>query len=189
MPSEYVVRWSGGRIGSGASVFHFAATASPTVAQAAATAIDAFFFAIRAQIPAGITLRGDAEVRVLNADGTLENVLTVTPGAAILGTGTGAWANGIGGMVRWNTASVVNGRRLIGRTFIVPLRSGAFTSGELGGTALAEIQAAATALVGAMSGASAALQVWSRTNATVSEVISAQVPTRPSGLRTRNDRE
>lgn len=188
MPSEYVVRWSGGRIGSGASVFHFAGTSSPTVAQAAANAVQNFFTAVRSVIPVGITMSFDAEVRVLSESGVLTAVIPVSPPAAVTGNGSGAWANGTGMMVRWNTASVVGGRRLLGRTFLVPIRGSAYTGGNLDPTVIGTVQAAADALIAAMSTGSATLQVWSRKNSVVAAVSGASVPTRPSTLRTRNDR-
>lgn len=188
MPSEATFNWSGGRIGNGASVFHFAATSSPSVAQGAVSAIHAFFNTIRTLIPSGITITDPLEVRVLDAGGTLVQVIPVNPQSPVLGSGTGAWQNGAGGMIRWSTASVVGGRRLLGRTYIVPMRSTAFTAGNMDPAASATLSVAGTDLISAMAGVSAPLQVWSRKNAVVAPVIAATVPARPSGLRTRNDR-
>lgn len=189
MPSEYVVRWQGGRIGLGATVFHFKGTNSPTAAQAAVNAIDTFFGAINNVIPTGVTTRGDAEVRVLTESGVLTDVLTVTQPATRSGGGGAAYGSGLGAMIRWNTPSVVAGRRLLGRTYVVPMDSTRFTAGNVTGAAQTILTNAGTALIGSMATNGFPLQVWSRKNGVVADVTSCQVPLRPSTLRTRNDRD
>lgn len=189
MPSEYTVRWQGGRIGLGASVFHFAGTNSPTVAQGAANAIKAFFVSISSTIGTGISWQFDPEVRVMSADGTLTAVIPVTAPAAQSATGGTDWTNGSGYMIRWNTASIVGGRRLLGRTFMVPAESGVFLSGNVTGLAIGQVGTACSTLISAMAANSSPLQIWSRKNAITSDVTGFSVPGRPTTLRTRNDRD
>lgn len=189
MPSEYVARWRGGRIGAGASVFHFTGTNSPTTAQSLANAVRQFFVAAAPLIGSGIAIEFDAEVRVLDNNGTLTAVLPVTRPTILSGSGGNDFINGTGGMVRWTTSSIVAGRRLLGRTFIVPMESASFVSGEMTASAQGTLAAAGAALITASQSASAPLVVWSRANAVTAEVINCTVPSRPSSLRTRNDRD
>lgn len=189
MVAEYTVRWNGGRIGLGASVFHFGGTDSPSAAFAAANAIRSFFDTIKPLLPNTIQITPDPEIRNMTAAGVLTSVVSFTPPATVVGTGTGAWTNGSGGMIRWTTASVVGGRRLLGRTFIVPLNGSSFTGGNLTSAAIGSIVAAGNTLQSAMTANGTPLQVWSKKNAVTSDVIGNAVPSRPSTLRTRNDRE
>lgn len=46
--------------------------------------------------------------------------------ARVTGAASGTYAAGVGGQVRWRTSSIVNGRRVVGSTFVVPLGSGAY---------------------------------------------------------------
>lgn len=189
MPAEYVVRWSGGRIGSGATVLHFAPTASPTVAQAIATRTRAFFNQLASFLPDDVVLNFDSEVRVITAAGDLEAVLPVTPGAAVAGTSAGSFASGMGAMIRWNTGAVVGGKRIIGKTFLAPLSSTNFTaSGSVAGAFRTTVQTEATAFLANLVTDGSRLVVWSRTYAATSDVLTAAVPERPSYLRSRNDR-
>jgi hypothetical protein len=61
-------------------------------------------------------------------------------------------------LVQWRTATIVNGRFLRGRTFIPGLGSGQMQGGNVIGSAVTAINAAATALVSS----SAVLSVWHR---------------------------
>jgi len=71
-----------------------------------------------------------------------------TPPAAIQGTGGGAWAAPAGATAQWTTASYLYGRRVKGRTYLVPLTAGAFQSdGTILDTTKTALNAAAAALV------------------------------------------
>ena len=189
MPSEHVVRWTGGRIGLGASVFHFGGTSSPTSAQNAADAIQAFFGSIRPILPIGVTCLADPEVKVYSAAGVLVDVIPISGRTGQAGSQSGVWANGVGGMIRWNTSAVVAGRRLQGRTFIVPMGSAQFdSSGNITTGARATANTAALTLISALGSNGTPLQIWSRKNAVVTDVLTGAMPTRPSTLRSRNDR-
>lgn len=189
MPGEYVVRWTGGRIGLGASVFHMQGTESPSAALAAATAVRNFFDTLKSQFPPTVSMTFDPEFKNLTAAGVLTSVVPIAAPVQVIGTGAGTFANGTGAMIRWNTSAVVAGRRLLGRTYLVPLVSGAFVSGNVASGNQSTIANAGTALISALASNGTPLQVWSKANAVTGDVITAQVPSRPSSLRTRNDRD
>jgi len=65
-----------------------------------------------------------------------------------------AYAGACGALIRWNTNGILNGRRLVGRTYLVPLNNLQFANdGSLSGTCITALQNAATALITAYAGA------------------------------------
>lgn len=121
------------------------------------------------------------------ATGSLTGVWTAAGGGTVTGTGGGSFVLGTGFRVVWNTAGIVNGRRVRGSTFIVPIASGNFTgSGALDDTFVANQQAAANTL---LTSAPPNMVVWSRPTATrlgsAIAITSASVPDKVSWLRSR----
>ena len=188
MPQQYVVRWSGGRIGSGATVLNFVSIAGGSAAQSIADATKAFIDARKASFPNEVTFTFSNEVLELASDGTLIQVYNVTPPAAVVGTGATEWVNGSGRMVRLTTGSVVAGRRLVGRVFLVPSLGISNTDGNVSAGTITADKAALVNLMAAVSASGSHLAVWSRTHALVAQVTSADTVSRPTTLRTRNDR-
>lgn len=189
MPQEYVARWVGGRIGAGASVFHFQSIGGGTSAQALANAVRALFNTLAAALPNDITIQFDTEVKEISDAGVLTAVYPVTPPANVNGTGSTVWINGTGILVRHSTAAIIAGRRLLGRTFLVPVTAASFNdAGDVLSSTITAFNAAFATLNSTAAGLGANFAVWSRKNATTSPVVvSATVP-RPSTLKTRNDR-
>jgi hypothetical protein len=75
-------------------------------------------------------------------------------------TGSGNYSGASGGLVHWHTDGIVNGRRVRGRTFLVPFVVGMYdTNGSLQSGVVSLIQASALTLVAAEG---ADLAVWSR---------------------------
>lgn len=67
---------------------------------------------------------------------------------ASAGQNPGAYSAPSGAVVDWRTATVLDGKRLRGRTFVVPLAAGAYQDdGTLGAGAIGTIQAAATQFI------------------------------------------
>lgn len=146
-------RWAGGAIGSGFSNFYFLDGTS--TAQAAADSARAFLFsaygAAQALLPTGISISFTAGVDVLDVvTGALQGTVAITPPANVTGSGTGAYAAPAGACVTWLTGGVVNGHRLRGRTFLVPMTGAAFENdGTLSATTLSSINSAATSMISA----------------------------------------
>lgn len=188
MPYEYTVRWSGARIGSGASVFHFRPAGGATGAATIGTATRTFFEAVKGLLPSAVTLSYDREVRQLANDGTLEAVFPVAQQNVTVGTGS-AYVNGAGGCIRWTTDVVSGGRRQQGRTFLVPMSTAAFQAGEVSSASIGTVGTAAAAYITSLDSGGVDLLVWSRKNGTTADVIAGALLSRPSSLRTRNDRD
>lgn len=179
-----VVVWSGFPGGPGVSI-HYAIPGGGV-----ATSLRAFYFGIRTMLPINVTVDvpegGDT---IDDATGDLVGTWTTTSQSPVTGSGTGAYAAPAGGLVRWNTGSIVAGRRLRGRTFIVPMVNSAFdAAGQLTTVAQTTLQGPANTLVTAAAGF---LTIWSRPTASRAGsngvVTSAAVGTKASVLTSRRD--
>jgi len=146
-------RWTGGNIGTGFTNMFF--TEGIGTAQQAADAARAFLFsatgAANANLPTGITISFSAGVDVLEpATGILIQTVPVTAPSSVTGSGSGAYAAPTGACVSWVTSGIVNGHRVKGRTFLVPMAQSAFQSdGTLATAAISAIDSAAQTLIAA----------------------------------------
>lgn len=124
--------------------------------------IRAFFEAIKALLPSGLTISVPGNGDNLNdVTGQISGAWSVgvTP-TVVTCTGVGAYAGNAGAVVHWLTGGTINGRRVRGRTFLVPLINTAYdTSGSISTAALATLQTAANGLV---TGSGGDLVVWHR---------------------------
>lgn len=143
-----IANWTGFPGAPGYSVFHaMNVSADPQAeAQALSTAVRTLMNSFLSNLPSVITIAMDPEVQVIDeATDTLLNVVTTTPGASLTGTATGGFSGATGAVINWSTSTIRNGRRMRGRTFLVPLSSSSFdNAGSLFGTLPGNITAAAT---------------------------------------------
>lgn len=118
---------------------------------------------------------------------------TAVNGTVTAGTGAAAYAGGTGLVLNWVTGVIVNGRKVRGRTFIVPVVQGLFsTDGTISSATITTCQAAGATFIGALS---THMQVWSRQfdnakppnqiGGQVHDVQTILVPDRAAQLRTR----
>lgn len=110
-----------------------------------------FFDAIKVYLPLSATIQvpnsGDI---VVQETGQIGGVWTSGTVGNVTGSGAGAYSGASGAVVEWLTNGIVAGRRVTGKTFLVPL-SGAFDStGSLSTGALTALQNAAAALIAAL---------------------------------------
>lgn len=186
---EYVVRWAGARVGAGASVFHFQSVAGSAAAQPLANAVRAMFFSLIAAFPDDISFSFDSEVRELSEAGALLAAYPITAPPTTGGSSSAAFASGTGLMVRHNTGVILGGKRVRGRTFMVPVSSASFTTnGDVLASTVSAFNAAFATLITAANGVGAPFSVWSRANAAIVPVVSSATQVRPSTMKTRNDR-
>lgn len=184
--------WTGGAIGSGTSTFYNDASLS---AQSFATAASTFMIAATKRasngdaLPAGVKVSQDNTVdRIDPVSGILTDQEVITPGVAITGVGTGGYAAPAGVCVTWNSGDFVNGRRVRGRTFIIPLAQSCLdVAGTIDDTYRTAVINAAANLIATSTG----LVVWHRpnpkgTNTGVAHfVTAAHVTDRAAILRSR----
>ena len=93
--------------------------------------------------------------------------------ADMIGGNLGAYAAPVGAVVTWVTGTILDGHRVKGRSFLVPLGGAAFDdTGSLESGTLASIRNAGTTLIAAEAGN---FVVWHRPRA-----AAAATPTRPA---------
>lgn len=192
-------KWTGFNGAPGYTNFYFrdfSVSNEPTQAQAdAAVARTATFWNnVKSRFPTVVTIsiQGDVEV-VEETTGEMQGVFGVTPPPAHVGGATSSVYSGPTGMViNWRTAGVRNGRRVRGRTFLVPVATENFaTDGTIDATKLASVQSTANDL--ASQTGTPDLGVWARPTAPGATdgqwypVTSATVPDLAAVLRSRRD--
>ena len=132
-----------------------------TMTQAEVDAFRAFFLAIASLLPTGLTVQVPSSGDIIDeATGDITSTWSVgTTPAVVTGTKAGVYAGNAGAVVHWLTNGVVAGRRVRGRSFLVPIGSGAYDNqGSLAAGTITTLQGAANALVAGAIGFS----VWAR---------------------------
>ena len=157
--------------------------------QSQVDAVRAFFNALIALLPTGLTINVGNSGDVLDdATGRINGAWSVpTPEATVTATGAGNYAGNAGMCVNWLTGSVLLGRRVKGRTFLVPMVSTAFsTDGSPGSATITTVSTAAAGLVTAVG---ANMKVWHRptqfAGGSSYTVTGSQVPDLAISLRSR----
>jgi hypothetical protein len=177
-----VVTWSGFAGAPGYSVFY------ATPLNDVQVDISTFFDAITGLLPNDVTITIPNSGDTLNdATGALVGSWTATSGVQHVGENPGLFAGPAGACVSWQTGGIVRGRRVKGRTFIVPLAGGCYdTDGTLEAANRSTLETAADALVASAGGN---LLVWSRPVAgnggSSHPVTGASVADRVAVLRSR----
>lgn len=168
-------------------------TISQAVVNDAITKTDTWLATWKARFPLVVSTGIDPTVEVIeDSDGTLQGFMTGTPAAASFGTGTGQFSAATGAVVNWYTGTVRNGRRIRGRSFLVPLIIGAYdTDGTIANSTVASMRTQAATLHAATG--DSRLVVWGRptapgaTDGVSAEVITSTVPDKVAILSSRRD--
>jgi hypothetical protein len=167
----------------GYSTFYF-----DTAQTTAPASVRAFFDAIKALLPTGLTVQvaGSGDI-IDDITGRINNSWTAAAPAVVTGTAVASYSGGSGGLVHWITSTVINGRRLRARTFLVPLTAGAYdNNGSLSSSTITTLQTAANGLLTAESGL---MRAWHRptnfSGGSSGAVSSASVPDLAVSLRSR----
>lgn len=123
--------------------------------------VHTFWSAVAPEMPGDVTMNVETSGDIIDdATGALVSAYSEAALAPIVGSASGGYAAPCGGLVRWNTATILDGRRLRGRTFIVPMTgfyddaAGGFTDAQV-----AVIKSAADAFIAAQS---ASFVIWHR---------------------------
>jgi hypothetical protein len=183
------VRWSGFVGGPGYSIYHFkdfegGGSTPPTTAMATAAVakLNDFSLALIGLVGRNVTMGVQNDVEVIEeTTGEMVNILNATGGGNYLSNASAGqvMAGASGACINWRTGVVRKGRRIKGRTFLVPLKTTVYDEdGTLTSAAIGTIQTAATALINT-SGA-ADLGVYARP--TRQEGDNGQQETIPDGL-------
>lgn len=150
------------------------------------------FEALSPVLPRNVTIDIEPEVAVIDSDtGVAQSFTSIDPPEVDLPTGSAQpFAGPAGAVVTWRTNDLRNGRRIRGRTFLVPLSTTAYQEdGSLTTIALNAVRGFGDAMVGnALQGD---LGVWSRpqggAGGVFASVVSFTVPDKVAVLRSRRD--
>lgn len=154
--ARVLVSWVGPAVkGLSANVLHFAADGGPPSPAAIKTA----YQAIGGCIPTGqsVLIPNSGDI-IEDTTGELIDVWTAGVAGQVDGAGGTAVAAGVGACVSWKTGGIINGRRLRGRTFLVPFATSSYdTDGTLTSTANTQVANFRAAMM-----ASGPMAVWHR---------------------------
>jgi hypothetical protein len=127
-------------------------TTDPLLAGAtlAAASVRSFWQSLNGMIPNGASLLVESAVALIeDFSGEQTGELAVSPAPAVVtGTSTGAYTAPSGAVITWGTGAYRFGRKVKGRTYIVPLGAGSYdATGTLEATHQSGLQSAANALI------------------------------------------
>lgn len=186
------VQWNGFVGAPGYSNFFFAGAATSVEADASVLRVAQFFTQLSSVLPSDIVLDFPDEVEnVDEATGALTGYAARSASAMFTPpAGVGGYSAPSGGVISWLTDTVNRGRRVRGRTFIVPLDGDSYDdTGSLTPAATTALRNAADALIGEPGGSE--LVIWSRprlgAGGVAAPVTSASVPDLAAVLRSRRD--
>lgn len=195
---QVTLKWSGFQGAPGYSNFYYMSTGdftpSQATADAAADAVSNLGAYIRTYLPIEASMQVQTDVVELEAqDGKMSNIWSVAAKPVLQGEKASAPYSAASGMViNWRTAGVRNGRRVRGRTFVVPLANAAYESnGTLAPTVISSLNTNIATLLAAQP--TATLGVWSRpsakgaTDGSWHSVSGFNIPDKVAVLRSRRD--
>jgi len=153
--------------------------------------IRTFFEALKPQIPVNVTITYPSSGDDVDpVTGDIIGSWAQTAPAPTVGTSAVVYAAPVGLVAHWNTNGIVAGRRVRGRTFVVPMVSNSSTDGTPSAAQVLVVVNAAAALAAHSPG----LVVWRRPNPLSSvtagsehPVVSSTVPDKYVVLRSRRD--
>lgn len=160
--------------------------------QAVVDSVRTFWAALNNTLPSTVRIQVSGEIAIIDhLTGAVDAFENVTPPDQVQGLGQGAYSSATGMSVTWLTNGVRGGRKVRGRTFVVPMAgAGAYDAdGSLGAAAISNLNNAASTLI-----ANRALIVWARPNPAEGlttgakfEVTGHRVTDKPAVLRSRRD--
>lgn len=184
--------WTGFQGGPGYTNFFFNAFGGGDVVDLEAARVFTFFARLQSILPSDVNVEVMQEAAILDeATGALIDYAQASdsPGD-INGQAAGAYSAPSGAAITWNTAAIARGRRLRGRTFVVPLSNGAYEAdGTLASAAIGDLNNAAEGLIG--DGAGPEAVIWSRprdgAGGTIGAITGYRVADQAAVLRSRRD--
>jgi hypothetical protein len=191
------ITWTGFSGAPGYTNLHFFSEGvpTPTAMDGIGTKIRTWINSMVGLLPIGVTATFPNQLEEYDeSDGELVGVHAIAQGAQVIGTGAGNYSSATGACINWTTNTLHNGRRVRGRTFIVPLLpSAAFQSnGTLLDTARTSLVSNSQIFIDSAAGYP--LCVWSRPRTlptpsagNAALVLSATVNDLTAVLRSRRD--
>lgn len=182
--TELTMLWTGGGGGTGYTKMRFIGDLDATGAADAAARMRTFMASITSSIPNVYTLSWTGLAQWFSSTNLLMGEVSYTPPAVLIGTGASNFSAAAGACVTWNTSLYLGGRRVRGRTFLVPLSMGAFQiDGTLAAATVTTLQTAAATLLGGTPG----LVIATAPGTGYASVTSASIRDKTAILRSRRD--
>lgn len=194
--TRITARWTGFPGAPGYSNFYFSAGwfdggLFREEAEMLATRVRNAFGGISAALPSSVRIEIEPEAVVLDSDtGMASEFINIDTPSVVEGQNNADFAGPVGAVVTWRTDDLRNGRRIRGRTFLVPLASVVFEAdGTLDATWRERINDFADELRGGVTDGD--LGVWSRpvggSGGVFATVTGHTVPDMAAVLRSRRD--
>lgn len=185
-------RWTGFTGAPGYSNFFFAGGGGLiSDAQQVANRVISAFSDLSSILPEDVRITLEPEAAVIDSDtGVATSFEQIDTAADAEGIAPGSYSAASGAVVNWRTNDVRFGRRIRGRTFIVPLSSIAYADdGTLGNSALGALRNFADTMIGG--DLDSEFGVWSRPRdgggGVFATATSYSVPDMAAVLRSRRD--
>ena len=188
------MRWAGFSGAPGFTNLYFLNPEPPTLAIRNTTAgrVRTFLETCKTKLPSTVTISYPTEMEQLEIDtGALVGTLPIDTLTNTVGTLVGNFSSPTGACINWQTGLIVNGRRLRGRTFLVPLGGAAYQNdGTLNDGDRTAMATAATTLCSYQD--NLVLAIWHRpspggSDGVAAQVSSASVTDKAAVLRSRRD--
>lgn len=190
--SRVTAIWTGFTGAPGYTNFFFRAFGGGDAVDLEVARVRAFFAPLQVRLPNTVRIAVQQEAAILDeATGDLiDYAQATTAPTAVAGSSTDSYSAPAGAAVTWNTNGIARGRRLRGRTFLVPLAGGAYQNdGTLASATITDINTGAAALIGNGTGPEAV--IWSRPRdgqgGTIAAISSHRVADQVAILRSRRD--
>lgn len=187
--TQLTARYTGFTGATGWTRFKFIGSLDNTQTAACAARARAFLNVVAGWMPNGTFYNFDPTATHHADDGTLMDELAYgSVPTQIVGASSAKYPGGVGVVVNWITGTVHGGRKIRGKTFLVPLTSDAFTAtGSVNPTLVSDVNTAATALATGTPALCINSQHASHDTAgpMSAEVISGKVSTLPAELHSR----
>ena len=170
-------------VGPASSTFYFDSAGSGFV-----TSLLAFYDAIKNQLANGLIINiANSGELIDDATGDLAGTYTDGTGGTVTGGGLNSYVVGVGGVVEWATNGTTNNRRVVGRTFLVPMDTGSIVgAGQVVGAARTIVDGAASTF---LTNGGQHMRIWTRPKPGVagksSAVTSGALSPNISWLRSR----
>lgn len=195
-------RWTGFPGAPGYSNFHFSTNAgffdggllgdeAEAAAQSAANRVRNAFIGINSLTPSAVSIKFEAEAPVIDSDsGEILGAIPISLEDLTPSGNSDGFSGATGAVVNWRTNDYRFGRRIRGRTFIVPLAGTQYESdGTLNSSALSTLRGFGSDIVSG--GDDPQFGVWSRprngAGGVFASVVSSSVPDLAAVLRSRRD--
>lgn len=154
------------------------------------TAIANWFDAFKTSVPQGLSWLIPSSGDTFNdATGVLNGSWSQGSPTTVTSTAVGAvWSGGSGCVVNWTTGGIANGRRVRGKTFLVPLITSNYDNGSLTSSFISGANTATSTFVSA---AGSDLRVWHRpvggSGGSSHAITGFSIPDLAAVLRSRRD--